>query len=377
VEETFNNIEWERIESPGIEEDMLHAIRSLASDEKDIRLQALMDLFDRIWHQRTLSSSASFVTPFFIERLQQEPEPDLLEHILLDLAHLGTGNSYCDAYKDLSHYEDRRNTPEFQAQMEEELDWMRATCQTVYKGINLYLDFLEGAWPNVRIAAAYSLTCCHPEADKICNRMYVRFRYELEETVKVHLLLCLAILSNSTFVDPAFFQEVLNSDESDLVKLSAAVALADVAGKNLSDEALEILINLLNVPNLFSIFYDDFQSPMSTVHCLSVIDFLNRLNERQMAKVMPVLIKEWGLPLFVDDLTYLVFGQKKIPEGSNVKILTESQRFLLQAIADDESSWNHASNLIRSVLNDLGIHGVPLREKLIRFLNGERLKYDR
>ena len=376
MEETFHNIEWERIEAAGIREEMLCTIRNLSSDDKDVRKQTLMDLFDRIWYQGTLSWSSAFAASFLIERLQQEQEPELLERILLNLVHLGTGSAYCDPHNDLSIYQDRLNTTGFQTKRDQELEGVNATYQVVYKGVNLYLDLLENDSPNVRIAAAYTLTCCQPDADKICNRMYMWFRSEVDESVKVHLLLCLAILSNSTFVDPTFFQEVLNSPESDLVKLSAAVSLADVAGKNISSEAVKILVYLLNKPNLFRTLYTDYQSPMSTAHCLSIIDFLHRLNEQQKAKIIPVLIKVWGLPFFIDDLMYLAFGNKKITVGSTVYDLTPTQRIFLQAIADDNNTWNQTDNLVRKILNDLGIKGSPLRDKLIRFLNGERLKYE-
>ena len=69
---------------------MLGVIQSLASYDFEARKEALTDLFDMIWHQGTLSWSASFAVPFLIERLQQEPEAELLEEILLDLVHLGT-----------------------------------------------------------------------------------------------------------------------------------------------------------------------------------------------------------------------------------------------------------------------------------------------
>ncbi|MEB3178009.1 MAG: hypothetical protein VKL59_03060 [Nostocaceae cyanobacterium] len=376
MEETFHNIEWERIQAAGIREEMLCTIRNLSSDNKEVRKQMLTDLFDRIWYQGTLSWSSAFAASFLIERLQQEQEPELLERILLHLVHLGTGSAYCDPQTDLSISQDRLNTTGFQMEREQELEGVNATYQVIYKGINIYLNLLENDSPNVRIAAAYTLTCCQPDADKICNRMYMWFRFEVDESVKVHLLLCLAILSNSTFVDPTFFQEVLNSQKSDLVKLSAAVSLADVAGKNISNEAVEILVYLLNKPNLFRTLYADYQSPMSTAHCLSIIDFLHRLNEQQKAKIIPVLIKVWGLPFCVDDLIYLAFGQQKILLGSTVYDLTQTQRLLLQAIADDNHTWNPTDKLVRPILNDLGIKGSQLREKLIRFINGERLKYE-
>nr|WP_201280344.1 HEAT repeat domain-containing protein [Hassalia byssoidea] len=233
MEENFNNIEWNRIDAPDIDKNMLGVIQSLASYDFEARKEALTDLFDMIWHQGTLSWSASFAVPFLIERLQQEPEAELLENILLDLVHLGTGSSFCDAHQNLSIYEDKRNTLEFQQQMQEELEGVRATYQAVYKGVNIYFDLLEHESPQVRIAAAYTLSCCKSEAARICTKLYARFSCEPDELVKATISLCLAFLSKSTPVQIAFFEQVLKSNESDIVKLSAAITLAYIASEHM------------------------------------------------------------------------------------------------------------------------------------------------
>lgn len=52
MNEDFNNINWDEINEPDIPEDMLFAIRNLASDDKDIRSESLWDLFDCIYYSR-------------------------------------------------------------------------------------------------------------------------------------------------------------------------------------------------------------------------------------------------------------------------------------------------------------------------------------
>ena len=77
----------------------------------------------------------------------------------------------------------------------------------------------------------------------------------------------------------------------------------------------------------------------------------------------------------------LTFQENKIPHGSTINDLTESQQLVLRAIADSTSTG--LEMLYRnSTLDFMGIravspaHGSSAREKLIEFLNGEKLRYD-
>lgn len=368
--ETPNNLEWEQLET-ALGENAVRALRNLGADDKDVRSKALWELGDMLCYQGTYFWWAALVVPFLLERLQHESDLELLERILIDLAQLGTGNSFCDAPKDFDWIlQDRQNTTESQAQVERELSWVRVTHEAVYKGVDVYLNFLEHDSPDIRIAAAYTLACCKLDAAQICTRMCRRFRSESEELVKAAIPLCLAILSNSTPVDTAFFEELLNSNESDRVKLSTAIALAFVAGENMSDHALEMLVQLIGKPNLFTTLCDRYQDRMSEAHGL-FHRFLTRLNDRQMARIIPVLARVWEHPDSPEFLLELAFRGQKIQEGTTVHDLTDSQRLLLQAIADNDRNWEPSEQSISDSLSFIGIKGKPTREKLIGFLNRE------
>lgn len=156
MEENFENIDWQNIDALDIHEDILAAIENLSSNDKDVRETALSDLFDMIWHQGSIYVQSAFPVPYLIERLQKETDLELSEIILFDLAYLATGTSYCETHQNLSYYEDRRNTAEFQERMEEEILYANATHTAVYKGIDIYLNLLGHDSFKVRIAAAYT-----------------------------------------------------------------------------------------------------------------------------------------------------------------------------------------------------------------------------
>jgi len=181
----------------------------------------------------------------------------------------------------------------------------------------------------------------------------------------------------STPVDTAFLEEVLNSNEGDLVKLAAAIALAYVARENMSDNALEMLVHLLNQPKLFLTLSEHYELPMATAHNnLLLINFLTRLNDQHMAKVVRVLTQAWGLPHYPELLLELVFQWKTLPEGTTINDLTEAQQYAMRAIANSTSTEKEMIYGNRT-LNTLRIKGRFTREKLLDFLNGERLEYDK
>ncbi|MFB2977798.1 hypothetical protein [Microseira sp. BLCC-F43] len=116
---------------------------------------------------------------------------------------------------------------------------------------------------------------------------------------------------------------------------------------------------------------------MATAHNLIVSDFLWRLNDQQMAHIIPVLAqKVEELPYGYKTLIELAFQNNKLQEGITIHDLTANQQFVLTAIANDDTLWKPRDNYISSILKDLAIKGSPLREKLIRFLNGDTLHYD-
>nr|WP_201280343.1 hypothetical protein [Hassalia byssoidea] len=143
-------------------------------------------------------------------------------------------------------------------------------------------------------------------------------------------------------------------------------------------EALEILINKIKKPYLLSKLCEHYDSPMLTAHHLLIIDFFSRLNDQQMARIIPVLTQQIEeLPYGLDDLLELVFCGKTIPEGTTINELTDVQQFLLTAIADDETTLTSNVRYMGGILEKLGSQGSVVREKLIGFLNGEKLEYDR
>ena len=370
-------IDWQSLEPEKFGQNMVDAIRNLNSDDPEVRMEALTDLFHISWHQGTLWWESAFVTPFLRQFIPHGTEEEK-EWILFDLAHFATGSSYHDAHQEIDKvmHPGRVDKPEYRARMAEELKWVCDTHEEVYKGVNLYLDLLEDDSPKVRSAAAYVLSCCLKDAETIIPKLQQRFHCESDEMVKVTIVLCLTFISKKTSVNAAFFEKIINSKNSDFVKLSAAVSLAYVTGEQMSDNALEDLVKLLEIPELFNRLSEYCYGRIADIHHWILVDFLVRLREEHKAKIIPVLLQvSWDF----NEIISFPFQCPKIPEKTTFENLTESQQFVLRAIVDRQETWRYPrpNQMLTEILGIKGSSPREQRQKLIDFLSGEPLKYDR
>ena len=77
----------------GSAEDVPRLVRMLASDDAEVRQDALDSLCGNIWHQGTVYQASAYAAPFLLRLLDDQHTPD--RHHILDLLYtLATGNSY-------------------------------------------------------------------------------------------------------------------------------------------------------------------------------------------------------------------------------------------------------------------------------------------
>ncbi|MCP2729383.1 hypothetical protein [Limnofasciculus baicalensis] len=76
------------------------------------------------------------------------------------------------------------------------------------------------------------------------------------------------------------------------MKLSAAIAFAYIAGKTMPNNAFNFLLHLIAKPNLFATLSAHYENPMATAHHLLLIDFLTRLNRKQMAELILTIAQQ-------------------------------------------------------------------------------------
>ncbi|MBC6424663.1 MAG: hypothetical protein GDA38_26765 [Hormoscilla sp. SP12CHS1] len=227
------------------------------------------------------------------------------------------------------------------------------------------------------------LAFCKRDAAMICAKLCRYFRNEPEEMVRATIPYCLAFISDNTPVDTMFFEELLNSDDAEIVKLAAGNTLAYVAGENMPEYALSILVRLWENTKLVDRLAKH-SDPMETIHYKKLLDFLTPLSDRQIANIIPSIWQELDEYYHDLDATELAFGdlfrkKEKLPSGTTIHDFTDSQQLVLKLIADDTSTGQESC--YRYTLESIGISSPvhrkdesSARENLMRFLNGEILE---
>jgi len=362
------DIELEELEAE-VSHEIVQEIRNFLSDNPNVREQAIDKVFYRMYHQGDLHYQVNFVIPFFIRQIYKETDTEVLYRILCCIASIATSHNLSDC-----DYID--NSEEYDWSY---LRWVNSVRQPIYKALDFYIGLLEHDLPKMRIIAADILAACKPQSTKVCTKFYDRLREEPEPNIRASLLLLLAILDRETPLDGAFCEEILQSDDAEIVKLAVAISLMYVAGENPSQELLEQFIELGDRPDLLLQLTDYYDDRYSDGHGLFA-RFFERLSDRALEQLMPILTYRWAFLESYDfcDLLFeiIVFPEGVMKPGTAVSDLTNSQQFLLRAIADNNEAWESGFTIHsdpQSSLTYIGIKEKPQRDKLIRFLSGEAL----
>ncbi|MBP0028630.1 hypothetical protein [Roseofilum sp. Guam] len=365
----IQDIELEELEAE-LGGEIVQEIRKFSSDDRNVREQALDEVFSRIYHQGDLHYKVIFVLPFLVRQIYCETDTDFLCRVLCCIAAIATSynlsdDDTLDTFVDEYHQRYR--------------EWVNSIRQPIYKALDFYIGLLDHNIPNIRTVAADILAACKPHSTKVCAKFYDRLRQEPEANIRASLLLLLAILDKEIPLDWEFCKQILQSDEAAIAKLAAAIALMYVAGEEPSQEVLEQLIELGDRPDILSQLSDYYDDRYSDGHGLFA-NFFARLGDPALEQLMPILTYRWGSPYYFDRCALLfeiiVFPEGEMKPGTTVSDLTKSQEFLLQAIADNNEAWESGLTIrssIESSLRAIGIKEKPQRDTLIRFLGGKVL----
>ncbi|MEM9539585.1 MAG: hypothetical protein AAGA60_08740 [Cyanobacteria bacterium P01_E01_bin.42] len=377
------NIDWDKLKNglppEAIQEilgeildsENVEAVQNLQSESLELRSQAIERLFDTAYHQGTLMEPAFIITLIFIRQLQDESESVLIEDILLCLAYFISGISFLDyAIMVDSFMNPDLEMPETPDPRNATLPEDRLIYEAIERSIEIFLDFLTHSSPDVRVAAIYLLSCCRSEKENIYDRVNTLFYREIDEMVKVTVFFYFAVVSRFTVVDVELIERIANSGESDIIKLSAAIALAYISGTTISEKNIDILIDLLEKPNLLTKLIEHYDYPMSSAHHLIIIDFFGNLSDRHLSKVLPSLIEanqaEYSIDYFSE---ILIFKTRKDAIGKTYQQLTESQKLLLRISAQDESLFNERSYICKILnLESRGLTEQQMKEKILNFI---------
>lgn len=361
-------INWHALEHAyGMADDLPDLLRSLASADAPFRQDALSKLYSNIYHQGTVFEATVYAIPFLIELIQTEAVKDR-DKILIYLAHLARGHSYLEEHQNLLFYSDELDNSEFQVQIQQETTWARHVNYAVCSGTNIYLNLLEHNDSKFRTAAPYILACCQQRASEIIPHLKHCLAQERSLQVKASLILSLGLLELPQLANIELFIQFLSSEESDLVRLSAAMALVRLAKDKTSLEAIAILVETIKNPESVRESYARLPWANSDVisdacACLCYLGAAGNV-------VIPALINalrtidSYSALSVVRTLLYLAFNGHKLADTIEQKN-TDVQISVIEAIASYDNVWQFNSNMAHL----LGSFGLPQeRNQLQAFL---------
>ncbi len=171
--ERLDQIDWSKLNHAyGSADDIPDHIRGLFTSSTQKREETWYELYGNLWHQGTVYEATAYAVPFLIELLEIESTPDK-HNILSYLGTLAEGSSYIDAHKELNItcYTEEDLT----IRLQQELEWVRITRDTVLKAHNVYLGFLSTDNPDIICATAYLLSRFPEHAHKFWPKLQEKF----------------------------------------------------------------------------------------------------------------------------------------------------------------------------------------------------------
>ncbi|MEW6279301.1 MAG: hypothetical protein AB1758_11800, partial [Candidatus Eremiobacterota bacterium] len=168
-------------------------LAALASPDPDVRAHALNELCGSIYHQGTVYQATPHAVPILAALLANPETPD--RSLILELLWLlSTGGSYHEAHADLSIMADTRDTPEYQAAMRQEQEWVAELRLRLAEHLPLYLRLLGDPETDVRLWASQLLSRFPQAAGALEEPVKEAYREEPDPAVRANTLVALSRL---------------------------------------------------------------------------------------------------------------------------------------------------------------------------------------
>ncbi len=349
--ERLDLIDWGSLEHAyGPANDVPDLIRGLASEQETTREQALSTLWSNVIHQGTVYSVTSYAVPFLLELLESPPVKGKAE-LLVYVAALGCGNSYHDVHQHLFQetgvFQEEMKQPEWHERIQREVGWVEAARLAVVAGTPVYLTLLDDPDPEIRSCAAYTLAVGKMRAEEIVPRLEDRLKVEPDEGVKASILLSLPCIGGSDC--GPLIERYLDPVHGRLVRVAAALSLAQIAGERVPQAAVTQLLEAIADPEAIDQKYrqlpwDGGQSVVSAVSAA-----LSQLGTAATETTVPLMLDaldrlrrgDTASITMVGAILSLVFDARKEPREPDE--LSEFQRTVLRRLARCDPTWSWAN----------------------------------
>lgn len=349
--ERLDEINWAQLNHAyGSAEDVPDLLRGLASPDQDTRNNAISDLYANIWHQGTVYEATAYAVPFLIELLQA-PETQDKAFILQYLYNLASGSSYLDVHRDYDPDPAQHNTPEWQAQLAQELEWVRLAHEAVHAGMPTYLDLLQHGNFDEKTASAFLISGFLAEDSTLNAPLHSALYYETEPLVRAGIAFALSYGKDFDDSLQATLYAQL-SDQEPIVRLAAAVALAQQHGPQTPETVREVLFAAFDQPDTVLEPYERLQYDNGSA-LVQAMKGCMALQDPDPTRLTQVLCDALGLvdadnALSISTsllmLNFKSYSHEQNPAPLRASQLNPAQRQVLQALLAHDAVWEYDDN---------------------------------
>lgn len=388
--EGLDSIDWKSLEHAyGEASDVPELIRSLASEDSEVRAQALWNLYGNIFHQGTRYEATAYAVPFIFELLMEPSVFDKTKLIkyLIDLA-LGFPNAHLPYGFNLKTWQERLQYWREKEQEEElssdEKYWIKVLKAYVssYKAVleksELFLKFITNKDEEIRVNATFALAWFREKATLFAPEVRKILKKENNPKNIANLILTLGMLDFylEDSKDIELFRKYLSEEPSELIQISSAIALATILKEKINDEVVEFLLNKIlelatesksassnglssasleastDDGTFSAVFtsggmgpFEEF--PWNDGDLLGYISLiLNEFGSKQPEKIVPIMCEALkkgidGIPAHTLTNVLLSIAFQTSPKGDmwTTEELTEIQKLVLKTLADSPKAW--------------------------------------
>jgi len=365
--EKLDTVEWHLLKhARGVATDVPSWLRQLASQDADVRAQALEELYDRLFHQESnLYEATGYAVPFFLELIESDGVSGKLA-LLTFLVGLG----------ERIHSEIRREGLE---KVQTYPAWSQRIVEALAAGKPAYLRCLNDDDPKMRDKAGYMLgllkrASLSDSMDGIADAIWVRLEGERAEQVQAGLLLAFGTCCEINEVNRDRLLPKLTETNSKSVQLAAALALMRLMPENPDPRTVAIVIGAVESASEYSPLTNSSWShgyDYAFGGGLSGLDYLvgahllflspepASLVEESLAKMVPGQPLEKALR--IARILLAIAFRERTKTGATFASLTEQQQRVVRLIAANDNCWiRDKAEDIRSVsLPFLCGYGLP------------------
>jgi hypothetical protein len=334
-------------------------IRNLTSGNSQTRADAHERLSTTIYHQGSVYPAATAAIPFLVELLAAEGVPE--KPALLDLlARVAAGGGWHESHRHLKLFEKERDTPAFQAKMEEERAWVAELRAAFNQQGEVFASFLNDPEISMRLSASHLLLKLPDLKSQTVPALLAQLEREADQAVRANLLYVLFGLDREG--QSAYFAQAWQAERAALPRCVALAQHVLQAKAAAPSEALDQLLECaLTADEALIDRYNQLPSPGEFLADMAVPLALASPAHRQ--QILPWFVDQVEQRRMVTDRCAMgLLAVALLEDGllADFEALSEIQKRAILAVA--RMAWplpTHVFANMVGVLQSFGFPGTP------------------